>query len=126
METDKNSTFDPDLVHEIFKLVWRRRAAGLAFYLFLYIISLRIPLSRLTLTNFPADREKNDLPQTMDTEIVGAASASRKNRPTFANATALKLSCELLRVFVAEAVQRAAVIAEAEDLEIRILSLPKD
>ncbi|XP_019185033.1 PREDICTED: centromere protein X [Ipomoea nil] len=87
MEIEKNCTFDPDLVHEIFKLVWRRRAA---------------------------DREKNELPQTMDTEIVGAASASRKNRPTFANATALKLSCELLRVFVAEAVQRAAAIAEAE------------
>lgn len=37
----------------------------------------------LPLTNFPADREKNELPQTMDAEIVGAASASRKNRPTF-------------------------------------------
>ncbi|THG00056.1 hypothetical protein TEA_018117 [Camellia sinensis var. sinensis] len=31
-----------------------------------------------------------------------------------ANANALKLSCELLRVFVTEAVQRAATIAEAE------------
>lgn len=31
-----------------------------------------------------------------------------------ANANALKLSSELLRVFVAEAIQRAATIAEAE------------
>ncbi|KAB1217276.1 Centromere protein X [Morella rubra] len=31
-----------------------------------------------------------------------------------ANANALKLSCELLRVFITEAVQRAATIAEAE------------
>lgn len=31
-----------------------------------------------------------------------------------ANAKALKLSCELLRLFVTEAVQRAAMIAEAE------------
>ncbi|KAG8652631.1 protein MHF2 homolog isoform X3 [Manihot esculenta] len=39
---------------------------------------------------------------------------SKKIRPTSANSNAVKLSCELLRVFVAEAVQRAAAIAEAE------------
>lgn len=39
---------------------------------------------------------------------------SRKNRPTSANANAVKLTCKLLRVFVTEAVQRAAAIAEAE------------
>ncbi|KAL8161358.1 hypothetical protein V2J09_012847, partial [Rumex salicifolius] len=33
-----------------------------------------------------------------------------------ANANALKLSCELLKIFVEEAVQRAAAIAEAEGL----------
>lgn len=44
---------------------------------------------------------------------VGAGT-SKKNRPTSANANALKLSCELLRNFVTEAVQRAATIAEAE------------
>ncbi|VFQ80634.1 unnamed protein product [Cuscuta campestris] len=87
METEKDFSFDPDLIHEIFKLVWRRRAA---------------------------DREKNELSQSVDNEITGAANTSRRNRPTYANAAALKLSCELLRVFVAEAVHRAAAIAEAE------------
>ncbi|KAG5523028.1 hypothetical protein RHGRI_034993 [Rhododendron griersonianum] len=42
------------------------------------------------------------------------AGTSKKIRPTFANANALKLSSELLRVFVTEAVERAATIAEAE------------
>nr|GMD29060.1 casein kinase II subunit alpha-2-like [Ipomoea batatas] len=36
-----------------------------------------------------------------------------------ANATALKLSCELLQVFVAEDVQCAAVIAEAEAVALK-------
>ncbi|KAI9108836.1 hypothetical protein K1719_020141 [Acacia pycnantha] len=45
--------------------------------------------------------------------IVGGGS-SRKNRPIFANANALKLSSELLRIFVTEAIQRAAAIAERE------------
>ncbi|XP_058102052.1 protein MHF2 homolog isoform X2 [Magnolia sinica] len=44
---------------------------------------------------------------------VGAGT-SKKNRPATANLNALKLSCELLRMFVTEAVQRAAIIAEAE------------
>ncbi|XP_073219508.1 protein MHF2 homolog isoform X2 [Cicer arietinum] len=44
---------------------------------------------------------------------VGAGS-SKKNRTTSANASALKLTCELLRVFITEAVQRAVAIAEAE------------
>ncbi|EPS59672.1 hypothetical protein M569_15133, partial [Genlisea aurea] len=30
------------------------------------------------------------------------------------NANALKLSCEFLRIFVTEAIQRAAAVAEAE------------
>ncbi|KAK3014842.1 hypothetical protein RJ639_008769 [Escallonia herrerae] len=42
------------------------------------------------------------------------AGTSKKHRPASANANALKLSCELLRVFVAEAIQRASTIAEAE------------
>ncbi|KAL2932616.1 Protein MHF2-like protein, partial [Bienertia sinuspersici] len=33
-----------------------------------------------------------------------------------ANATAVKLSCELLRIFITEAIQRSASIAEAEGL----------
>ncbi|VFQ87484.1 unnamed protein product [Cuscuta campestris] len=69
METEKDFSFDPDLIHEIFKLVWRRRAA---------------------------DREKNELSQSVDNEIIGAANTSRRNRPTY------------------EAVHRAAAIAEAE------------
>ncbi|MFS8010949.1 putative centromere protein X [Helianthus anomalus] len=39
---------------------------------------------------------------------------SNKNWPTSANQNAVRLSCELLRLFVTEAVQRAATIAEAE------------
>lgn len=35
-----------------------------------------------------------------------------------ANASALKVSCELLRIFVTEAVQRAAFIAEAEEATV--------
>ncbi|XP_073008189.1 protein MHF2 homolog isoform X3 [Typha latifolia] len=45
------------------------------------------------------------------------AGTSKKNRSTTANASALKVSCELLRVFVTEAVQRAAIIAEAEGID---------
>ncbi|KAG6633219.1 protein MHF2 homolog isoform X1 [Carya illinoinensis] len=102
------NTFDPDLVHAIFKLVWNRRAL---------------------------ERERNEGADGLDIQekivlrpngLVGArslvdncvklvgAGASKKNRPTYANANALKLSCELLRIFVTEAVQRAATIAEAE------------
>uniref|UniRef100_A0A3Q7FRS4 Centromere protein X n=2 Tax=Solanum TaxID=4107 RepID=A0A3Q7FRS4_SOLLC len=141
---EKENTFDPDLVHEIFKLVWKRKAA---------------------------ERGKNELSENIDNEV--GASSSKRIRPTFgknlanalfssqvaimelqkpiaylkkgvrhdnraaengyfpwtmsypshvcvsvlmikANANALKLSSELLRVFVAEAIQRAATIAEAE------------
>ncbi|XP_027771498.1 protein MHF2 homolog isoform X2 [Solanum pennellii] len=81
---EKENTFDPDLVHEIFKLVWKRKAA---------------------------ERGKNELSENIDNEV--GASSSKRIRPTFANANALKLSSELLRVFVA-AIQRAATIAEAE------------
>eukprot|EP00261_Vitis_vinifera_P040876 XP_019082119.1 PREDICTED: uncharacterized protein LOC100253596 isoform X1 [Vitis vinifera] len=83
-----NTRFDPDLIHAIFKLVWSRTAL---------------------------EREKNEGADPLECE-VGAAT-SKKNRPTSgksANANALKLSCELLRVFVIEAVERAATIAEAE------------
>ncbi|KAG5618005.1 hypothetical protein H5410_017829 [Solanum commersonii] len=104
---EKENTFDPDLVHEIFKLVWKRKAA---------------------------ERGKNELAENIEDEV--GASSSKRIRPTFveyvprtmsypshvcvsvlmikANANALKLSSELLRVFVAEAIQRAATIAEAE------------
>ncbi|XP_027333524.1 protein MHF2 homolog isoform X2 [Abrus precatorius] len=46
-------------------------------------------------------------------ELAGIGT-SRKNRPTSANANAVRLTSELLRVFITEAVQRAAAIAEAE------------
>ncbi|XP_057971239.1 protein MHF2 homolog [Malania oleifera] len=81
-----DNAFDPDLIHAIFKLVWSRRAL---------------------------EREKIEgSDNALDAEV--GAGTSKKNRPTSANANALKLSCELLRVFVTEAVQRAATIAEAE------------
>ncbi|KAM3381213.1 protein MHF2 isoform X1 [Capsicum galapagoense] len=82
---EKEITFDPDLIHEIFKLAWKRKAA---------------------------ERGKNELSENMESEV--GASSSKRSRPTFANANALKLSAELLRSFVAEAIQRAANIAEAE------------
>ncbi|XP_073008187.1 protein MHF2 homolog isoform X1 [Typha latifolia] len=78
-------TFDPDLIHAIFKLVWSRRA------------------------------HKSEANKPMDIEF--GAGTSKKNRSTTANASALKVSCELLRVFVTEAVQRAAIIAEAEGID---------
>uniref|UniRef100_A0A2N9FIG0 Centromere protein X n=1 Tax=Fagus sylvatica TaxID=28930 RepID=A0A2N9FIG0_FAGSY len=48
----------------------------------------------------------------MECEV--GAGTSKKNRQTFANGKAIKLSCELFRIFITEAVQRAATIAEAE------------
>ncbi|KAJ4712467.1 centromere protein X [Melia azedarach] len=82
----EEETFDPDLIHAIFKQIWTRRSL---------------------------ERERNGGTDIMESEQIGAGT-SKKNRPTSANTNALKLSCELLRVFVTEAVQRAAAIAEAE------------
>ncbi|XP_044483963.1 protein MHF2 homolog isoform X1 [Mangifera indica] len=83
--TMKADTFDPDLIHAIFKQMWTKR------YL---------------------ERERNGGNDAMDSEV--GAGTSKKNRPTSGNANAVKLSCELLRLFVSEAVQRSAAIAEAE------------
>ncbi|XP_073141718.1 protein MHF2 homolog isoform X2 [Henckelia pumila] len=77
-------TFDPDLIREIFELVWRRTAA---------------------------ERDKNENSQNVDSEA--GASTSKKKGFNGANPHALKLSCELLRIFVT-AIQRAAAIAEIE------------
>ncbi|KAL2465419.1 hypothetical protein Adt_41270 [Abeliophyllum distichum] len=81
----EENTFDPDLIRAIFNLVWKKRAA---------------------------EREKNERTETVEAEM--GVGTSKKNRLTSANANALKLSCELLRLFVTEAIQRAATIAEAE------------
>ncbi|CAN0862312.1 Protein MHF2 homolog [Linum grandiflorum] len=84
---------DPGLIHEIFKHVWNRTSQ---------------------------EREKNeanDVPNPLDNDVatIGAGTGtSKKNRPTSANANALKLSAELIQIFIAEAVQRASAIAEAE------------
>ncbi|XP_024540113.1 protein MHF2 homolog [Selaginella moellendorffii] len=43
-----------------------------------------------------------------------AGATSKRTKSTTANANALKLSCELLKLFVTEAVGRAGIIAEAE------------
>uniref|UniRef100_A0A803KQC8 Centromere protein X n=1 Tax=Chenopodium quinoa TaxID=63459 RepID=A0A803KQC8_CHEQI len=48
--------------------------------------------------------------------LTNVTAGAKKIRPTSANATAVKLSCELLRIFITEAIQRAATIAEAEGL----------
>ncbi|WCJ36174.1 hypothetical protein M5689_017388 [Euphorbia peplus] len=91
---EEENTFEPDLIHAIFKLVWSRRAL---------------------------EREKNEGIDAMDRE-VGVGTTSKKVRSTSANSNALKLSCELLRVFVSEAVQRAATIAEAEGVEVEFVT----
>ncbi|RZC10931.1 Protein MHF2-like isoform B [Glycine soja] len=84
-------TFECDLIHSILKRFWTLQA-----------------LERENVeANDPPDSEWVLLPQ------VGVGT-SKKNRSTSANANALKLTSELLRIFITEAVQRAATIAEAE------------
>ncbi|XP_051116992.1 protein MHF2 homolog isoform X2 [Andrographis paniculata] len=82
----EDNTYDPELIRAIFRQVWERRAA---------------------------DREKNQISET-EAEAGPGPSTSKKSRLTCITANPLKLSCELLRVFVTEAIQRAAAIAEAE------------
>ncbi|XP_066342891.1 protein MHF2 homolog [Miscanthus floridulus] len=79
-------TFDPELIHAVFKLVWQRRSGK-------------------------GDGGGNE--EGIDVEP--APETSRRNRSTTANANALKVSCKLPRIFVTEAIQRSAFIAEAED-----------
>ncbi|CAL9056428.1 protein MHF2 homolog [Musa acuminata AAA Group] len=79
-----DATFDPDLIHAIFKMVWSRRA------------------------------ERNEEIDVVDVEV--GAGTSKKSRPTTANPSALRVSCELLRLFVTEAIERTAIIAEAEGI----------
>lgn len=78
-------TFDPGLIQAIFKHIWTRRAL---------------------------EREKNEGNDGTDCEV--GTGTLKKTRTTSANSNALKLSCELLRIFITEAVQRSAMIAEAE------------
>ncbi|KAL3618079.1 FANCM-MHF complex subunit Mhf2 [Castilleja foliolosa] len=83
----EENTFDSDLIRAVLRLVWERRGA---------------------------EREKNQNSEP-EAEIISAGpSTSKRSRLTSANANALKMSCELLRIFVTEAIQRAAAIAEAE------------
>ncbi|KAL6652514.1 hypothetical protein ACP70R_011439 [Stipagrostis hirtigluma subsp. patula] len=77
----RDETFDPELIHAIFKLVWRRGERG----------------------------GGNEV-----VDVEPAPETSRRNRSTSANASALKMSCELLKIFVSEAVHRSAFVAEAE------------
>ncbi|KAF5796671.1 putative centromere protein X [Helianthus annuus] len=79
------TNFDQDVIAAIFKFVWSKKAI---------------------------DREKIEDGEASKGEE--RAGTSKKNRPTSANPNAVRLSCELLRLFVTEAVQRAATIAEAE------------
>ncbi|EOY22302.1 Centromere protein X - like 1 [Theobroma cacao] len=87
MADNNTPTLDPDLIGAIFKHIWARKAH---------------------------ERERNGIQNTdaLDSEV--GAGTSKKNRPTSTNADSLKLSSELLRIFITEAVQRAATIAEAE------------
>ncbi|CAL9187372.1 unnamed protein product, partial [Musa hybrid cultivar] len=84
---EMDATFDPDLIHAIFKMVWSRRA------------------------------ERNEEIDVVDVEV--GAGTSKKSRPTTANPSALRVSCELLRLFfpfLTEAIERTAIIAEAEGI----------
>ncbi|XVF49732.1 hypothetical protein PTKIN_Ptkin04bG0037100 [Pterospermum kingtungense] len=87
MDENNTPTFEPDLIRAIFKHIWTRKAQ---------------------------ERERIEIQNTEAVVSEVGAGTSRKNRPTSANANALKLSCELLRIFITEAVQRASTIAEAE------------
>ncbi|KAK8709923.1 hypothetical protein V6N13_060921 [Hibiscus sabdariffa] len=87
MDDHETPFLEPDLTRDIFKQIWTRKAqerGGIGF-------------------------QNTD---AMDSEI--GAATSKKIRPTFANPNALKLSCELVRIFITESVQRAATVAEAE------------
>ncbi|CAN1291415.1 Protein MHF2 homolog [Linum perenne] len=85
----EEANLEPGLINEIFKHVWTRTSQE------------------------REKKESNDAPMENDA-VTGGAGTSKKNRPTSANANALKLSAELIGIFIAEAVQRAAAIAEAE------------
>ncbi|KAI5080873.1 hypothetical protein GOP47_0004056 [Adiantum capillus-veneris] len=86
MEDEQSvASFDPDTVMEIFKLVWVRTS-----------------------------KEKEQKQEEGALEAEAGPLLTKKKRATTANANSLKLSCELLRLFVSEAIQRAALIAEAE------------
>ncbi|XWS47853.1 hypothetical protein CRYUN_Cryun13aG0021000 [Craigia yunnanensis] len=87
MDDNNTPTFEPDLIRAIFKHIWTRKSQ---------------------------ERERNEIQNTEAVDSEVGAGTSKKNRPTSANANALKLSCELLRIFITEAVQRASTIAEAE------------
>nr|ABK25363.1 unknown [Picea sitchensis] len=81
---DYPNPFNPETIHELFKLVWSQ-------------------------TNKARAQKEGG-----ETELEVGAAASKKTRTTTANSNALKLSCEFLRLFVTEAVQRAAIVAEVE------------
>uniref|UniRef100_A0A1J3FH09 Centromere protein X n=1 Tax=Noccaea caerulescens TaxID=107243 RepID=A0A1J3FH09_NOCCA len=88
---DASNTFDSDLIHAIFKHIWARRFR---------------------------ERERSDAIDAAAAEAEQVdMGTSKKNRLASAKAEALKLSCELLKSFVSEAVQRAAIIAEAEGMD---------
>ncbi|KAG6555613.1 hypothetical protein Mapa_002848 [Marchantia paleacea] len=93
---DSKSHFESAVVYEIFKKVWARSSEDL------------IP-----------KEETEDTENVEDDSVVvlganAAAVPSKKPRSTTANANALKLTCELLKLFLSETVQRAAMVAEAE------------
>ncbi|KAJ3675490.1 hypothetical protein LUZ60_004532 [Juncus effusus] len=59
-------------------------------------------------------RKSNRIQGNDTIDLEAGPSTSKKARTTTANASALKVSCELIRIFITEAIQRAALIAEAE------------
>ncbi|GMI92895.1 hypothetical protein HRI_002958800 [Hibiscus trionum] len=120
MDDHETPFLEPDLTRDIFKQIWTRKAQGFAISSFsvLTIFSFHFSLnSQLKTKDFGVlipERGGTGFQNTdaMDHEI--GAGASKKIRPTFANPNALKLSGELVRIFITETVQRAATVAEAE------------
>ncbi|CAM6100816.1 unnamed protein product [Calypogeia fissa] len=95
---ESNSSFDVEDIHNFFKEVWAK--------------TRRAEDEKL--------REESEWPQ--ESEVEGGiapedpAESSKKPRTT-ANSNALKVTCELLRLFVSEAVQRAGLVTDIEGLK---------
>ncbi|XP_057725756.1 protein MHF2 homolog isoform X1 [Arachis stenosperma] len=87
--------------------------AAFDFYLHFFLLQPLIhAILKRVWTARTLERERIEANEALDSEA--GAGTSKKSRPTSVNGNALKLSCELVRVFVTEAVQRAAAVAEAE------------
>ncbi|KAL2631731.1 hypothetical protein R1flu_016417 [Riccia fluitans] len=93
---ESKSHFEPDVVYETFKQVWARSSEE------------RGPKEETD------DAAMAEAEPVVEVIANAAGGPSKKPRSTTANANALKLTCEVLKLFLTETVQRAAMVAEAE------------